>query len=641
MLIPFLLVGCDFGWEPKDPLENYTQISGSLSGRLSASGSPFAAVGDIRVEEGASLTIEPGVEIAFNGDYSFQINGTLDATGTGGNMIVFTAFRPKEGSSQMWRGIVFNNSQSTSYLEYCKVEYANVWDTLKVYHGAITCNHSSPVLKHNLIVYGKFDGIHCLDNSEPTIVNNTIYNNSWTGISIYNSSPTVKNNIAFYNWDYGIYWSFDSNPGISYNAVYVNQSGDYYYGDSLAVGYGGRQLASVNANGDSCDIHYNIAMHPKFKDEETGDFSLQSISPCIGAGDIVYHDDIGAFDYVIQPNELRKFITQDLTLGLSPYVVTNNVVIDVQITINIDPGVEIRFTGPYYLLINGKLNAVGTLTNPIRFTSAEENPQKGDWRNLIFTPNADNGSQIKNCVIEYGSTHMINVEGKNEDYGGVIVCEGVSPTIQNNIIQHNFYSGIWCRQGSPEIIGNQIIDCSVSGIFADSSSHPIIRQNIFKQNDGYGIWCLNYSDPEIKNNIIYGNTYEGIKCLGSSAPDIINNTIYTNGQDGILCEDQANATILNNIIGDNVFYGIECYDSSNPSINYNDVWNNRGGNYKRCSPGEGDISEDPLFVGGDPFDYHLQPGSPCIDAGDPDAQYNDVDDLRNDMGAYGGPYGNW
>lgn len=32
-------------------------------------------------------------------------------------------------------------------------------------------------------------------------------------------------------------------------------------------------------------------------------------------------------------------------------------------------------------------------------------------------------------------------------------------------------------------------------------------------------------------------------------------------------------------------------------------------------PGEGNIEGDPLFIGGDPFDYHLSGSSPCIDMG--------------------------
>ena len=58
--------------------------------------------------------------------------------------------------------------------------------------------------------------------------------------------------------------------------------------------------------------------------------------------------------------------------------------------------------------------------------------------------------------------------------------------------------------------------------------------------------------------------------------------------------------------------------------------------------GQGNIDEDPIFVGGS--SYHLQEGSPCIDAGDPDPIHNDeclppsMGTERNDMGAYGGPW---
>jgi len=62
------------------------------------------------------------------------------------------------------------------------------------------------------------------------------------------------------------------------------------------------------------------------------------------------------------------------------------------------------------------------------------------------------------------------------------------------------------------------------------------------------------------------------------------------------------------------------------------------------SNGEGNIGSDPLFLELDLKDYHLQTGSPCIDAGDPDyepeADERDLDGHprinsgRIDMGAY-------
>ena len=42
-----------------------------------------------------------------------------------------------------------------------------------------------------------------------------------------------------------------------------------------------------------------------------------------------------------------------------------------------------------------------------------------------------------------------------------------------------------------------------------------------------------------------------------------------------------------------------------------------------------------------PQDYNLDVYSPCVDAGDPAAAFDDPDGTRNDLGAYGGPSGAW
>jgi len=62
---------------------------------------------------------------------------------------------------------------------------------------------------------------------------------------------------------------------------------------------------------------------------------------------------------------------------------------------------------------------------------------------------------------------------------------------------------------------------------------------------------------------------------------------------------------------------------------HNCVWNNTT-NYQGLVAGTGDISSDPLFVG--TGDYHLQSGSPCIDAGEPQSP-PDPDGSVADIGA--------
>jgi len=174
------------------------------------------------------------------------------------------------------------------------------------------------------------------------------------------------------------------------------------------------------------------------------------------------------------------------------------------------------------------------------------------------------------------------------------------------------YAGILCRYSSPVIINNKITGNDGRGIFCYYSNATIIN-NIIANNGDWGIW-QNYSTPTINNNLIFGGRFGGgIMCANSSDSIIMNNTIAENFFRGISC-DHSSPIITNNIITGCSYWGIISEFSSFPTISYNDVWHNRV-DYVGCSPGIGDISDDPMFVDPAAGDYHLQPGSPCIDAG--------------------------
>jgi len=71
------------------------------------------------------------------------------------------------------------------------------------------------------------------------------------------------------------------NTYIAYSDFYNNQNGNFYNPPQW-VG----QIVTLNANGDSCDLYYNIFEDPLFY-STTGDsaFFLTVSSPCIDAGD--------------------------------------------------------------------------------------------------------------------------------------------------------------------------------------------------------------------------------------------------------------------------------------------------------------------------------------------------------------------
>ncbi len=150
------------------------------------------------------------------------------------------------------------------------------------------------------------------------------------------------------------------------------------------------------------------------------------------------------------------------------------------------------------------------------------------------------------------------------------------------------------------------------GIHAISTSMTITN-SVFADFAGTAIWG-SHSDFHIINNVLAGNS-----------------------PDAIFLHDSSTAIIKNNIIVNNTGFGIAGVESASATINYNDVWGNGEDYFEFFTAGEHDISEEPLFVDASGGDFHLQFGSPCVDAGDPAPQFNDPDGSRNDIGAFGGP----
>jgi hypothetical protein len=125
--------------------------------------------------------------------------------------------------------------------------------------------------------------------------------------------------------------------------------------------------------------------------------------------------------------------------------------------------------------------------------------------------------------------------------------------------------------------------------------------------------------------------------LNQAAPTIRNNVITEHSGAGIV-NAQASPRLINNIITRNAGGGIVCqYPYTAPVIMYNDLWQNRPEDYLGCTPGEGNLSQEPGFVAAQQGDYRLRDDSPLKDAGHPAAEFNDADGSRSDLGISGGP----
>ena len=338
----------------------YTHIpAGDVFGTWTSSGSPYLIDGEITIPTDSTLTIQPGVDVIFQGHYKFIVYGFLRALGTETDSIFFTAADTTVG----WHGIRFIDSPGSCFLEYCIVQFGHATGSfVDSWGGGVYCENSNPVLEHcrfyRNVSTNVGGAIACRENSNPTIneclfCNNTATNCGGAIITAYDSNPSIFQCIFSLNTA-GIYgggiYCLISDPTISFCLIIQNIA-DYgggiscshsnpfitnctvskdsaYYGGGIYCDYYNPIIINTILWNNSAlngppifvysgwlgitysDIQYgwigegNINSDPLFIDFGSGDYHLQSTSPCIDAGDPNSpHDpdgtiaDMGAFYY--------------------------------------------------------------------------------------------------------------------------------------------------------------------------------------------------------------------------------------------------------------------------------------------------------------------------------------------------------
>ncbi|MEW6104273.1 MAG: hypothetical protein AB1630_10770 [bacterium] len=106
------------------------------------------------------------------------------------------------------------------------------------------------------------------------------------------------------------------------------------------------------------------------------------------------------------------------TLAGHPYVITEDSYVPSTLTLTIEPGVVVKFAANTSLTVYGTLNAVGTESGTITFTSLKDDivgdtngdegatsPAAGDWKMIKFSGSNAKGT-ISYCDIGYAKSKM-------------------------------------------------------------------------------------------------------------------------------------------------------------------------------------------------------------------------------------------
>lgn len=105
-----------------------TSVSGTIydgsGGPWVIKGSPYIVVEDVYIPAGHTLTIEPGVEVKFDGYYSINVHGMLIAIGTPGDVIVISSNSPSPEPGD-WDKIYLSDT-GRAFIEYCEISYSYI-----------------------------------------------------------------------------------------------------------------------------------------------------------------------------------------------------------------------------------------------------------------------------------------------------------------------------------------------------------------------------------------------------------------------------------------------------------------------------------------------------------------------------------
>lgn len=217
------------------------------------------------------------------------------------------------------------------------------------------------------------------------------------------------------------------------------------------------------------------------------------------------------------------------TKANSPYIITNNTAVEPNVTLTIEPGVEVRFDGDYFMDIHGTIIALGTITDTILFTYNKTTTNKYPWKGVKLTNNAQTDTTVfKYCHFRYAdkaiaSNHTVlitkclfNNNGtgfQNLDFPNSFVIVDSCSFMHNEygmflagggyVTNCDFYSngrGYRISANKSHFCANNIFHKNVYGLDGGSIS-TIVHNNIFIENYNYGI----AGGGDIKYNQFWSN----------------------------------------------------------------------------------------------------------------------------------------
>ena len=664
----------EMGLEPFTLPPNTYIVNGPIGPTTWLSGDTIRVNGPVFVYPGTTLTVQPDVRVLFDQDVPFFIDGgKLQAVGTETDSIWFMG-----GLVSDWYGLRISGGD-TSTIAYASFRDGNARGATDPWPlgGALFIDETGTRVRvsHSVFQGNMSDhdgGAAYVRNGATGYFNDCLFtqNSALWGAGLSFASATVDLERCLFTENTSS--SSIASGILAYEAGALNVRTCTFTGNTSAAinFYTGTTTGDVTGcilwgNGasdvlnaeSSVNLSYsnvmtalpggitptnNLSTDPLFADSASGDFSLVLGSPCINRGDPAETDpdgsrsDMGAFPYTIPAGTV---ITSGELTGNTTWTTSANVringdlIVPVGVTLSIEPDVQVLFDQDARIIVNGELDALGTVSDSISFDLGVA-PQ---WQGIYIT-GAEGGTD------EFNYTRISHVSAPSQS-GGALSLDGTDAVVSvtNSKIVNCLAlkgSAAYVANGASLTLSNTAIDsCEQVAASLDGGAVAVT-----------GASTANLTDCTLANcQAASGASGGALSTNGTGATMTATRALIYDcsaSSGGAVASYEGTTTLTNCTIVDNLAdatengYGI-FVSGGTLSLTNSVLWNNNAIGTMSCTysntqdgyAGEGNMSVDPQFTDDIADDFTLSATSPCINAGNP-ASGTDSDGTRVDMGAY-------
>ena len=321
----------------------------------------------------------------------------------------------------------------------------------------------------------------------------------WIGIRIYNTADdatTVLDSCIFENAGYynnSTVYIVDAAPTLR-NCIIRN--GAYY---DLAFS------GTVGGNIENCTIHNGVKLQTDSSVSFSGNtfhhnnaFPIKTYADSVT--DLVNDNtftNVDATSYL----EVSSILTKDAVwTSAIPYKISSLKIQgadgpDGITTLEVQPGAVLMIQSyldvGYGTSSTGALLALGTETDPIKFTSINPTAAPGDWYGIRIFDATSDSTRFEHCLIEYAGYQN----------NGAIAIQDAAPSIDNCTFSNNLYYDL-VYSGSA--VGGSVTGCSLNNsLLLQVTSTVDFTGNIFHNNVSFPI----KANADNVHSLVNGNTF--------------------------------------------------------------------------------------------------------------------------------------